>query len=949
MDIPSFDKSVIESSLPARFEVVAAALPDKVAFAGDGCVLTYAQINRAANRIAHDLLSTADPGDAPVALYLDQGASLIAAILGVLKAGKCYVPLDPENPVQRSRRLVEGGGCRLIVTDAAHHERARELVAGDDAVRVVENLPSDLPQDNPGVLVSPGSPAYIIFTSGSTGEPKGVVQNHESVLHSTYLFTKLLQVTHQDRTSQIYTPGVYGAQRDTMLALMNGATLCHFPTRERGTTGLADWLDQNQVTIFHGVATVFRRLMAEIPEDKVFQSVRLLKIGGEATAWRDVDLYRQHFRPDCHLFCGFSTSETNLVTDCFVTVDTPRSGQQVPLGRVAEDKEILILDDEGRTLPDGEVGEIAIRSRYLSSGYVGQPELNAQKYRVSPDDPSIRIYLTGDMGVKHPDGTVEHRGRRDFQVKIRGFRVDISEIEGTILNFDGIKEAAVGVHEFRAGEPRIIAYLVFENPERPDLAGLRAFLSGRLNGYMMPAQFIAMESFPQTRSGKIDRQNLPKPKVVQRIDPHSFVPPHSELEEELQRLWEDILNIGGIGVGDDFFEIGGDSLSATQLILALQERFGVSITAETLMTRANTIARQAIEIGHSKRTDGAILDIDFVDFEAAMQNRPALYQVDRTTGLRVSRPNVTVGPITTNSLGFRSPEIGKTKPLGTIRLMFLGSSATYDVLVSHNDATWPHQTWLRLREAYPQLTLDYVNGALPASSTTQVRKRYQNGLAELSPDIVIIRLNDLIRDAAYQARAQGIYNGVHHEKTWFARQGNLFLDVEKNLVVASRLLFPNHWPRKIKFDIETATRAFAENLEILVTHCRQNGATVVLFDAVGMLRAGDSFLQQRRAAARILYYMPYMTIPGLIEAQRAYNRTQRDVAKKTGSLFIDIGEAVPADWSHFADANHYKDTGSYVAAQAFSRALIDAGVVESAAASAGLANVSDMRPGSSVS
>ena len=632
----AFDRSAITSSLSARFEAIAAALPDKIAFVGEGKQITYAEIDRQANRIAHDLLSVTRRRNEPVVLYLDQGSALIAAILGTLKAGKCYVPLDPENPTQRSRRLVEGGGCRIVVTDAAHCDRAGELLAEGDAVRVIENLSPDLPQHSPGVSVSPRDPAYIIFTSGSTGEPKGVVQNHESVLHSTYLFTKLLEVTPDDRTSQIYTPGVYGAQRDTMLALMNGATLCHFPTRERGTVGLADWLDRHRVTIFHGVATVFRRLMAEVLPDKVFQSVRLLKIGGEATAWRDVDLFRQHFSPTCRLFCGFFTSETNLVTDCFVTVDTPRSGQQVPLGHVVEDKEVLILDDAGQPLPNGEVGEIAIKSRYLSPGYIGQPELNAQKYRVSADDPLVRIYLTGDRGVRHADGTVEHRGRLDFQVKIRGFRVDISEIEGTILNYPGIKEAAVAVHEFRAGEPRIVAYLVFDNPERPDVAGLRAFLRDRLSGYMIPAQFVAMASFPQTRSGKVDRQNLPKPQVVQRTDPDSFVPPGSELERELQGIWEEVLNIGGIGARDDFFDIGGDSLAATQLILLLQERFGVGIAAEALLTTANTIAGQAAEIGRADRKATAAADIDFVDFEAAIQatNRPALYRIARRAALR---------------------------------------------------------------------------------------------------------------------------------------------------------------------------------------------------------------------------------------------------------------------------------------------------------------------------
>lgn len=932
-----FDKSVVALTLSARFEAVAGALPEKDAFVGERDALTYKAINRQANRVAHDLLAVAGGRDEPVALYLDQGADLAIAILGTLKAGKCYVPLDPENPPERSRRLVDGAACRLVVANAANRDQARDLTDEDGAVRVIEDLSPNLPDDNPGLAVSPRSAAYIIFTSGSTGEPKGVVQNHESVLHSTYLFTKLLGVTHHDRTSQIYTPGVYGAQRDAMLALLNGATLCHFPTRERGTAGLADWLDRQQVTILHTVATVFRRLMMEIPEDKVFDAVRLLKIGGEATAWRDVDLYRKHFCPSCRLFCGFSTSETNLVTDCFVTTDMRRSGLNVPLGRVVEDKEILILDDAGSALPDGEIGEIAVRSRYISTGYVGQPELTARRFRVSTDDPSVRTYLTGDMGVKHADGMVEHRGRRDFQVKIRGFRVDISEIEGTILTFQGVKEAATAIHEFRPGEPRVVAYVVFEDAERPDVAGLRTFLRGRLTGYMMPAQFVVMRSFPQTRSGKVDRQSLIKPKVVQRIDAGSFVLPGTEVEHELLRLWENVLNIGGIGIEDDFFDIGGDSLSGTQLLLALHERFGVNIDSELLVTRANTIARQAIEIGRGGRTEAVVQDVDFVDFEARIRrtNRPALYQVDRASGLRVAKPNVTVGSIATNSLGFRSPEIAKTKPPGTIRLMFLGSSNTFDAAVSGNEATWPHQTWLRLREAYPDLTLDYVNCALPGTNTAQVIKRYRAGLAELGADIVIIRLNDLNRDAALQARSQGVYSGVHHRKSYLARLDRRLLVIEKNLVVASRLVAPDRWPRKVRFDLAAAIGPFLENLETLVALCRQDGASVVLFEGAGLLRVGQSPLKQRLAAAALLYYMPFMTISGLLEAREAYVAAERTVARNTGSLFIDIGDRVPADRTHFADANHFRDAGSLAAATALAQALIVANAVVGVARSRG--------------
>ena len=208
-------------------------------------------------------------------------------------------------------------------------------------------------------------------------------------------------------------------------------------------------------------------------------------------------------------------------------------------------------------------------------------------------------------------------------------------------------------------------------------------------------------------------------------------------------------------------------------------------------------------------------------------------------------------------------------------------------------------------------------------------------MAEFGPDIVIIRINDLNRDAALQARSQGIYSGVHHRRSRLARLSGRFFVIEKNLVIAGRLVFPDRWPRKLRFDADAAMATFSENLETLVTLCRQDGATVVLIEAAGLLRESQSPVRQRLAAASLIYYMPFMTIRGLLEARKAYVRTQQVVAEKTGSLFIDIGESVPADRTHFADANHYRDTGSRIAATALAQALIDRGVLSSIAKSAG--------------
>ncbi len=319
-------------SIPSRFRSVVARYGDRSAFVGQHVELTYRELDARANALAHVMVGTIHGRDRAVGLLLEQGVELVTSLLATLKAGHCYVPMDPRLPPQRLERISTDAACAALVTDAAHLELARQLVDDSCPLIVVDDAPQDGDQTDPAIAPDPLGRAYIIFTSGSTGEPKGVVQDHLSVLHSTALFTEYFGIGPTDRQSLVYTPAVFGSQRDTLNALLNGAALCHYPLRDEGLVGLADWIDRSGITIFCSIASVFRQMSATLAGDRIFGRVRLVKCGGEATYWEDVDRFERHFRADARLFCGFSMTETNLVTHSFVSRGQARRGSRVPLG-----------------------------------------------------------------------------------------------------------------------------------------------------------------------------------------------------------------------------------------------------------------------------------------------------------------------------------------------------------------------------------------------------------------------------------------------------------------------------------------------------------------------------------------------------------------------------------------------------------------------------------------
>jgi len=586
----AFPRSAIDQSIPARFEEVAARYPDRPAVVARDGSLSFRELDHLANRVAWGLLARIGEGTAPVGLLIHQGAELVAAILGVLKAGKMYLPLDPSHPWPRSEAILEDAGVALVLTDQAGSAAAATFAATGRVVVTVDRLVAESPNGPPGLALSGDSPAYIYYTSGSTGRPKGVYDSHRNVLHNILRYTNSLRISCEDRLTLLQSPAFSGAVSSLFSALLNGAAVFPYDVPQEGIgRNLAVWLVGHRITVYHSVPMIFRSL----PQGNLrFPSVRVIRLEGDAASKQDVELFRRHFEPGCILVNGLGATETGLTRQFFVRRETPLADGIVPIGYQTPDMEALLLDEAGKEVGVGTVGQIAIRSRYLALGYWNQPELTRAAFVPGAPGSDERIYLTGDLGRLRPDGCLEYLGRSGSTLKIRGHRVEPAEVEHALMSLDAVREAAVAGREDRDGAPRLVAYLVPATTPPVPIPVLRQALAGTLPDFMIPSRFVFLDRLPAGEHGKVDRGALPAPEDVPAARTTPCVAPRDSIEERLVRAWEDLLSHGPIGVTDNFFDLGGDSLLAASLLLSLEELAARELPSTTVVS-APTIRQQA--------------------------------------------------------------------------------------------------------------------------------------------------------------------------------------------------------------------------------------------------------------------------------------------------------------------------------------------------------------------
>ncbi|OPX42337.1 linear gramicidin synthase subunit B [Ruminiclostridium hungatei] len=556
-----------------------------------------------------DRLRSASPGQQTVALLLEHDVEMVAGILGVLKSGNIFVTMDSSYPEERLAYILEDTGSRIILTDDANQALAysvRDKVSPGIRVLNMKELQHAGSSENLPVMGRPEALAYIMYTSGSSGHPKGVMQSNRNVLHYIMNYTNGTQISRQDRLSLIPSFSFSAAMMDTFAALLNGAALCLFNFREKGPAELGKWLVNEAISVYHSVPTVFRQLMAAVTADMSFPALRLIDFGGEAVSSADVQLYKKYCPDSCILVNGLGATELNVIRQYCINKETDISGKLVPVGYPVADTEIMLVDEDGREVGYNCPGEIVIKSEFLSPGYWGLEEQTGLVFRTDPEDSTRRLYYTGDMGRLRTDGCLEHLGRKDLQVKIRGIRIEPAEIETALLEVAAVRETAVVAEDNIHGDRQLVAYMVEDSQTGLELRELLDHLNERLPGYMVPSAFVKVEAFPLTLTGKVDRRRLTqqnsglkqtgKASTLTASQPHSGTEAgrNTRTEELLCNIWKKVLKLEQVDVNDDFFQIGGDSLSGLRMIdLAHQE--GLKLNPSQL-SQCRTISKLACTI-----------------------------------------------------------------------------------------------------------------------------------------------------------------------------------------------------------------------------------------------------------------------------------------------------------------------------------------------------------------
>jgi amino acid adenylation domain-containing protein len=589
-----FPTEDVETSIPERFEKVVRAHPDHLAIKSPVDELTYDELNSAANRVAHALLDHDRSEAEPVALLYETGVPIIVAMLGVLKAGHFFVLLDPSLPKEKMAAVLAKSQARLVLSDARNLQMAREVAGAGLKVVDYESLNRCTITANCKLSVTPQMFSYVVYTSGSTGEPKGVIWSHQTLLHHVMILTNTYHISKDDKISLMTS--MSGAALATIAhALLNGATLYLYDVQRPGVRELGDWLKHERISIWFMPSPLFRNIAASVKAQNHFSDLRLIRLRSDKVHESDIEDCKKILPPQCVIVTGLAMTETGTITINLLDQDTKIAGDEVPIGFPVDDKEILLINDGGKEVGFNEVGEIVVKSKYLSPGYWNNPELTKTKFKRDPEDPNTRIYYTGDLGLMRPDGSLIHKGRKDFRVKIRGYGVDLVEVEKALLSHSGIREAVVVSPRTQSGEARLIAYFTPAGELPPKVSDLRVYLREKLADYMIPSAFAKLDKIPLTTNGKVNREALPEPDDKRPELSTAYAEPRNETESSLVQIWQEILDVRPIGIQDKFFDLGGHSLSATRVVSRVIEQFELEIPLQSLF-QSPTIADMAAEI-----------------------------------------------------------------------------------------------------------------------------------------------------------------------------------------------------------------------------------------------------------------------------------------------------------------------------------------------------------------
>ncbi|HSK77697.1 MAG TPA: amino acid adenylation domain-containing protein, partial [Thermoanaerobaculia bacterium] len=560
-------------SVLRAFEAQAARTPDAVAVESRAGRLTYADLDARATALARHLRHLGVGPESIVGLHVERSLDMVVARLGVWKAGGAYLPLDPAYPQERLAFMLEDSGARVVLTQ----ESLEAKLPASNARAVL--LDADWPAAEAALpALDLKNTAYVIYTSGSTGRPKGVLVPHASLANYVRVAAEAYGIGPADRVLQFASISFDTSAEEIDPALTTGATLVlrdeemvssveRF-AREAGELG---------ITVLDLPTAYWHELVAEGVE--MPESLRLVILGGEQAQADRLAAWRERVGERIRLVNSYGPTEATIVS---THRDLTRgiASAEVPIGRAIANARTVLFDRDLELVPLGAEGELLIGGAGVTRGYLGRPDLTAERFVPDPfgTEPGARLYRTGDLARLLPDGDLEFRGRADDQVKVRGFRIELGEIEAALRRLPGVRDAVVAAREDGSSGKRLVAYVVPAGEKAPPVAGLRSALKESLPEYMVPAAFVTLEALPVTPSGKVDRRALPAPDSARPDLDASYAAPKNPVQEVLAEIWSDLLGVDRVGIHDDFFQLGGHSLLVAKLAARVRQAFKVELS-----------------------------------------------------------------------------------------------------------------------------------------------------------------------------------------------------------------------------------------------------------------------------------------------------------------------------------------------------------------------------------
>lgn len=562
--------------LHGLFEVQVERTPNARAVVAQDGEFTYAELDRRSNQLAHYLQSLGIGPERRAGIALPRSAEMIMAALAILKAGGAYVPIDPAYPLQRFKYLAENSGVSVLLT----HRVVPEGV-NTQQIKVVPleshwSKASTMPEHAPQLPVEDANLAYIIYTSGSTGKPKGVMVSHKNVVRSTEA-RRSHYTMMPERFLVLSSFSFDSSVAGIFWTLAAGGELWLPPEgTQQNIPRIREFVRHGRITHLLALPSLYRPVLLHAGSDGL-ESLRTVIVAGEACP---ADLLTEHFRylPETLLFNEYGPTEASVWCTAHQATPTLQS-RSVPIGKPISSADVHILDAQMRPVSPTETGEIYIGGSQVARGYLDRPDITAERF--VPDAFSkilgARLYRTGDIGRHSTDGSIEFLGRADQQVKIRGYRIELGEIEAALREHPEIREAAVA-----ARKDRLVAYVAARDEGGIDAADLRRFLRQRLPEYMTPATYITLDALPVNANGKLDRQALPDPRPAE--SQNAYAAPRNAMENRLAQIWAELLGVKRVGIHDNFFDLGGDSILGLQMV-ARTNQAGIRLNLTQIMDR----------------------------------------------------------------------------------------------------------------------------------------------------------------------------------------------------------------------------------------------------------------------------------------------------------------------------------------------------------------------------